>query len=77
MKMKMRRLVVLLLITMFVVSAIGCSSNTGPAPSAEKAVSQEPAADDNAKKGELFTDISWLKENGKNVVILDAQDGWG
>lgn len=73
MRMKLRRLIAALLISMLIFTVIGCGSNTGSAPSEEKATSQGQSTEENAKKEELFASVSWLKENRKNVVILDAR----
>jgi len=71
--MKLRRLVATFLISVLIVTAIGCGSSTGQAPREEKLTSQGTSAEENAKKEELFASVSWLKENAKNVIILDAR----
>lgn len=71
--MKLRRLIATLLISMLIVTAIGCGSSRGSAPSEKKVTSQATSEEENAKMGELFSSASWLKENGNSVVILDAR----
>lgn len=50
MRMKLRRLIAALLISMLIFTVIGCGSNTGSAPSEEKATSQGQSTEENAKR---------------------------
>lgn len=65
------RLVVLGLIMLFLLSVVGCSNNPK-----ENAGNNSAPAQVNAMDKELeacYVDSAWLKENLKNVIILDAR----